>query len=170
MLAALRTLRDVGTDDVTGSVFWWPHGLEYRRSLTRCSQGQGAWAWQYLQQWLGIKVDAKPDTGTPTFTFAPRGLLTDVAWEGYRAGPHRFDIAWSERATVSAPPAQRLGESTAEARRETTDVAPRPPSARAETGQIRSQPRGSAAQRPGRASPTTTPCPWRVRGSSANRA
>lgn len=163
MLAALRTLRDVGTDDVTGSVFWWPHGLEYRRSLTRCSQGQGAWAWQYLQQWLGIKVDAKPDTGTPTFTFAPRGLLTDVAWEGYRAGPHRFDIAWSERATVSAPPAQRLGESTAEARRETTDVAPRPPSARAETGQIRSQPRGSAAPAPWARITNHNAVPWRVR-------
>ena len=89
---ALTTLRQVATDEVTGSVFWWPHGLEYRRALTRCSQGQGAWAWQYLEQWLGLKVDA----ATQTLTFAPRGLLTQVDWQGFAAGPHRFDVHWHE--------------------------------------------------------------------------
>ncbi len=93
MAEALRTLWRVGTDEATGSVFWWPHGMEFRRALTRCSQGQGAWAWQYLKQWLGIEVDAP----TRTLTLAPRGLLTEARWEGFCAGPHRFDIAWSEQ-------------------------------------------------------------------------
>jgi hypothetical protein len=92
MLEALSILREVGTDDVTGSVFWWPHGLEYKRSLTRCSQGQGAWAWQYLQQWLGLRADAP----SRTLTLAPRGLLSQLDWHGFRAGPYRFDVHWTE--------------------------------------------------------------------------
>ena len=92
MREALCTLRQVGADDVTGSVFWWPHGLEYKRSLTRCSQGQGAWAWQYREQWLGLRVDAPAHT----LTLAPQGLLTRVDWQGFRAGPHRFDVYWAE--------------------------------------------------------------------------
>ncbi len=92
MLEALGTLWHVATDDVTGSVFWWPHGLEYKRSLTRCSQGQGAWAWQYLKQWLGLEVDAD----ARTLTVAPRGLLNAVNWQGFRAGPHIFDVSWRE--------------------------------------------------------------------------
>jgi hypothetical protein len=92
MREALATLRQVAVDEVTGSVFWWPHGLEYRRSLTRCSQGQGAWAWQYLQQWLGLKVDL----ATRTLTLAPRGLLTRVRWAGFSSGAQRFDVCWEE--------------------------------------------------------------------------
>jgi hypothetical protein len=92
MLEALRTIWHVGTDAVTGSVFWWPHGLEYRRALTRCSQGQGAWAWQYLKQWLGLEVDAL----SRTLTVAPRGLLDSAAWQGFRAGPYAFDVMWHE--------------------------------------------------------------------------
>ncbi|MBN1247383.1 MAG: hypothetical protein JXC32_06975 [Anaerolineae bacterium] len=92
MLEALQVTWRTVTDEVTGSVFWWPHGLEYKRSLTRCSQGQGAWAWQYLMQWLGVEVDA----ATRILTLAPRGLLTRVDWHGFRAGPHSFDINWHE--------------------------------------------------------------------------
>jgi len=92
MAEAVRTTHHVVTDAVTGSVFWWPHGLEYKRSLTRCSQGQGAWAWQALKQWFGLEADA----GSRTLTVAPRGLLTSVVWQGFRAGPHRFDVAWRE--------------------------------------------------------------------------
>jgi hypothetical protein len=92
MIEALITLRKLGTDDVTGSAFWWPHGREYRRSLTRCSQGQGAWAWQYAEQWLGLKVDAP----ARELTFAPRGLLTQLSWRGYTAGGSRFDVQWHE--------------------------------------------------------------------------
>jgi hypothetical protein len=88
----LATLRELGTDAVTGSAFWWPHGREYRRSLTRCSQGQGAWAWQYGEQWLGIKVDSL----NHVFTFAPRGLLTRLDWKGFTAGSARFDVLWNE--------------------------------------------------------------------------
>jgi len=92
MREALKAIWHVVTDDVTGSVFWWPHGLEYKRSLTRCSQGQGAWAWQVLKQWIGLEVDA----GRRQLTLAPRGLLTGVTWKGFRAGPSRFDIIWHE--------------------------------------------------------------------------
>jgi len=94
MREALVTLRQNGVDDATGSVFWWPHGREHRRSLTRCSQGQGAWAWQYTQQWLGVAVDAV----SRMLTFAPRGLLTQFHWRGFAAGPNRFDLTWSEGA------------------------------------------------------------------------
>ena len=92
MRAALETLHQLGVDDATGSIFWWPHGLEYKRGLTRCSQGQGAWAWQYLQQWLGLKVDANEQA----LTLAPRGLLTHVDWNGFRSGGNSFDVHWSE--------------------------------------------------------------------------
>ena len=92
MIEALHVLCDRAIDEVTGSLFWWPHGLEYKRSLTRCSQGQGAYAWHYLKHWLGLEVDAE----SRTLTIAPRGLLTSVAWQGFRAGPHTFDILWQE--------------------------------------------------------------------------
>jgi len=92
MAEALHTLRRIGTDDATGSTFWWPHGLEFRRGLTRCSQGQGAWAWQYREQWLGLKVDVL----ARTLTLAPRGLLSRIDWEGLRAGPACFDVHWLE--------------------------------------------------------------------------
>jgi hypothetical protein len=92
MEESLKVMREIAVDDVTGSVFWWPHGLEYKRSLTRCSQGQGAWAWQYLEQWLGLKVD----TATTTLTLAPRGLASKFQWRGFKPGAHDFDIAWEE--------------------------------------------------------------------------
>ena len=92
MREAWTNLCEVAADDVTGSVFWWPYGLEYKRALTRCSQGQGAWAWQYLQQWLGLEVDVP----LRTLTLAPRGLLSRVDWPGFRSGTHRFDVGWME--------------------------------------------------------------------------
>jgi hypothetical protein len=92
MAEGLETLRTNGLDPVTGSLYWWPRGLEYRRGLSRCNQGQGAWAWHYLEQWLGLRVDT-PDR---TISVAPRGFLTRVDWEGWAAGGSRFDIAWRE--------------------------------------------------------------------------
>jgi hypothetical protein len=92
MLEAFDTLRDVGIDGPTGSVFWWPHGKEYKRSLTRCSQGQGAWAWQYLVQWLGITTDANEHS----LVLAPRGLLSKVTWKDFKDGQNTFDIDWAE--------------------------------------------------------------------------
>jgi hypothetical protein len=104
MKEGVSVLRRFGVDDVTGSVFWWPHGLEYKRSLTRCSQGQGAWAWQYLQQWLGLQVDRNQHL----LILAPQGLVTDYSWAGFRSGDSRFDITWEEtvegsRAHVANP-------------------------------------------------------------------
>lgn len=95
MTEAIEIMRTSAIDDVTGSVFWWPHGIEYKRSLTRCSQGQGAWAWQYLEQWLGLQVDQT----ARTLTIAPRGLLTNFEWQGFRSGGNQFDLAWDETST-----------------------------------------------------------------------
>ena len=98
MKEAIEIMRASVIDEVTGSVFWWPHGVEYKRSLTRCSQGQGAWAWQYVEQWLGLQVDRT----TRTLTVAPRGLLTSFDWQGFRSGDNHFDIAWMETNTGSS--------------------------------------------------------------------
>ncbi|MDR2370640.1 MAG: hypothetical protein LBD71_04100, partial [Treponema sp.] len=57
-------------DRVTGSLFWWPSGPVECRKLTRCSQGQGAWAWHYDSRWLGINIDAV----ARTLSFSPKGL------------------------------------------------------------------------------------------------
>lgn len=92
MQEALAITRELGVDEVTGSLFWWPRGVNARRGITRCSQGQGAWAWQYLQQWLGVHADAL----TRTLTVAPLGLLTGVDWRGFRCGKGKFDLAWEE--------------------------------------------------------------------------
>jgi hypothetical protein len=92
MAESLTILRQNGVDEVTGSVFWWPHGLEHKRALTRCSQGQGAWAWQYIEQWLGLKID----TASQVLILAPRGLPSKVHWEGFKPGCHHFDIFWEE--------------------------------------------------------------------------
>jgi hypothetical protein len=108
MLEAIRTTWYTVTDDVTGSVFWWPYGLEYKRSLTRCSQGQGAWAWQVLKQWLGLEIDAT----TRTLTIAPRGMLTEIGWESFRAGQHRFDFAWHEFAEAGKITAEVTNHNT----------------------------------------------------------
>ena len=92
MKESIQIMRSSVIDEVTGSIFWWPHGVEYKRSLTRCSQGQGAWAWQYIEQWLGLKVDRT----SRTLTIAPSGLLTAYQWQGFQSGPNRFDIDWRE--------------------------------------------------------------------------
>lgn len=98
MKEAIEIMRASVIDEVTGSVFWWPHGVEYKRSLTRCSQGQGAWAWQYVEQWLGLMVDRS----TRTLTVAPRGLLTSFKWQGFRSGENQFDLSWAETNTGSS--------------------------------------------------------------------
>ncbi len=108
MKEAVRSLRISGIDDATGSVFWWPHGLEYKRSLTRCSQGQGAWAWQYLQQWLGITVDRD----ATTLIVAPAGLLTAYDWKGFCSGQSQFDIDWEETPKSSRMRVHNLNAST----------------------------------------------------------
>lgn len=92
MAESLQAIFDRYVDRATGSLFWWPHGDEFRRGLTRCSQGQGAWAWQYLYQWLGLTVDAP----SRTLTVAPRGMLTSLRWNDFAAGPFRFGLDWQE--------------------------------------------------------------------------
>ena len=78
--------------DYTGSVYWWPLGKNRRRRVARCSQGQGAWVWQYLNQWLGISVDGV----SRTLTVSPLGLPTEFRWQGAVIGAFRFDFAYRE--------------------------------------------------------------------------
>lgn len=78
--------------DPTGSMYWWPMGLNFKQGLSRCSQGQGTWAWQYLEQWLGVSIDAL----ARTLTIAPRGLPDHVGWTGLRLGNQTFDLNWTE--------------------------------------------------------------------------
>jgi len=92
MADAFRILRDVGLDDAHGSLHWWPFGRESKRGPTRCSQGQGAWAWLYMRQWLGIEVDAV----ARELTVAPRGLPTRFEWLGFAGPSYRFDLRWEE--------------------------------------------------------------------------
>jgi hypothetical protein len=92
MSEAIQIIQNRHVDLATGSLWWWPHGEEYRRSVTRCSQGQGAWAWQYLYQWLGLQLDAPAHL----LTIAPRGLTTSFDWEDFCAGPHHFEVHWKE--------------------------------------------------------------------------
>ena len=98
MKEALTHLRRVGMDEATGSVFWWGHGMDFKRRLTRCSQGQGAWAWQYLEQWLGVRLDCAGQT----LSVSPRGLLDKIEWKGLRAGDGWFDLAWEEKPSLAA--------------------------------------------------------------------
>jgi hypothetical protein len=95
MREALRDLHAMC--DETGSLFWWPMGLNFKQGLSRCSQGQGSWAWQYLEQWIGVRIDAL----SRTITVAPRGLLNQVNWQGLRLGNHTFDLKWEESKTGS---------------------------------------------------------------------
>ncbi len=92
MKEAFNILKKLGIDDVTGSLFWWPYSYNEKRVTTRCSQGQGAWVWQYMQQWLGIKVDAIDKV----LTLSPRGLLSKLSWKGFKGVHHNFDIHWNE--------------------------------------------------------------------------
>lgn len=81
--------------DPTGSFYWWPIAYNFKQGLSRCSQGQGTWAWQYLEQWLGVKTDAL----NHTLTIAPRGLPDKVLWENFSCGNQHFDIFLEEGST-----------------------------------------------------------------------
>jgi hypothetical protein len=102
---ALAIQRKHSVSQVNGSVHWWPAGVNCKQSLTRCSQGQGAWAWQYLQQWLGLHADAAGGT----LTFAPQGLLTDIDWHDAWIGAFRFDLRWQESSAGSGVTVRNLG-------------------------------------------------------------
>lgn len=78
--------------DVTGSLFWWPKGINRRRCIARCSQGQGSWMIQGIEQWLGLHYDALDRM----LTVCPRGLATACHWSGMHIGKGWFDIDWSE--------------------------------------------------------------------------
>lgn len=78
--------------DLTGSLYWWPKGLNKRRCIARCSQGQGSWVIQGTEQWLGLKFNALKDE----LEFRPQGLAVAYRWEGARLGSYCFDVDWSE--------------------------------------------------------------------------
>lgn len=78
--------------DETGSLFWWPRAYNKKRCLTRCSQGQGAWIQQSVEQWYGLRMDGL----TNTLTLKPQGLLTSYSLQGIRLGAFVFDITYEE--------------------------------------------------------------------------
>ncbi len=79
--------------DPSSSLYWWPFGFNFKQGLSRCSQGQGTWAWQYLEQWLGVKINAL----TRTLLFSPLGLPDNIKWEQMPLGNYLFDISWQEQ-------------------------------------------------------------------------
>ena len=91
MRVHLENLFRTGTD-ASGSLFWWPRARNYVRGLTRCSQGQGSWVFQHMQQWLGLKLDA----ANHVLTVQPQGLYTQYEWKGVRLGYACFDIKLRE--------------------------------------------------------------------------
>jgi len=79
--------------DQTGALHWWPFGYNFKQGLSRCSQGQGTWAWQYLEQWLGIQINAL----TRTLKISPLGLPDKMQWERMSLGNAVFDVSWQEK-------------------------------------------------------------------------
>lgn len=90
MLETLKILYD--RLDETGSLFWWPRAYNKKRCLTRCSQGQGAWVQQSVEQWYGLRLNGRKRE----LTIRPQGLLSEYQMENIRLGTFRFDISYKE--------------------------------------------------------------------------
>lgn len=91
MRAALSDMLERSVD-LTGSLYWWPKGVNKRRCIARCSQGQGSWLLQGTEQWLGLRYDALQRE----LIVRPQGLLSGYRWQGARLGRGLFDIEWRE--------------------------------------------------------------------------
>ncbi|EJE4563042.1 MULTISPECIES: hypothetical protein [Enterococcaceae] len=84
--------------DESGSLFWWPRGHNKKRCLTRCSQGQGQWVQQSIEQWFGIRVDGL----NKTIIIQPQGLISHFKLEQGKIGRYQFDIVYSEQKNETA--------------------------------------------------------------------
>lgn len=93
MLYSLNLLFD--RLDETGSLFWWPRAYNKKRCLTRCSQGQGAWVQQSIEQWYGLRMDGL----NKILTLKPQGLLSSYHLQGVHLGSFCFDIQYEENET-----------------------------------------------------------------------
>lgn len=91
MLDTLEIL--YGRLDETGSLFWWPRAYNKKRCLTRCSQGQGAWVQQSMEQWFGLRMDGMKNT----LLLKPQGLLSSYHLKGVRLGAFCFDVEYCEK-------------------------------------------------------------------------
>lgn len=91
MLKTLRILYD--RLDETGSLFWWPRAYNKKRCLTRCSQGQGAWVQQSVEQWYGLRMDGV----NHVLRIQPQGLLSFYNLRNVRLGVFCFDIRYEEK-------------------------------------------------------------------------
>lgn len=91
MLETLKILYD--RLDETGSLFWWPRAYNKKRCLTRCSQGQGAWVQQSMEQWFGLRMHGMENT----LVLKPQGLLTSYCLQRIRLGAFCFDIEYHEK-------------------------------------------------------------------------
>lgn len=90
MLESLRMLYE--RLDETGSLFWWPRGVNRKRCLTRCSQGQGAWVQQSVEQWYGLRMDGV----SRTLQIRPQGLLSSYQLDKIRTGAFCFSVKYEE--------------------------------------------------------------------------
>lgn len=79
--------------DETGSLFWWPRAYNKKRCLTRCSQGQGAWVQQSVEQWYGLRMDGL----TNRLTIKPQGLLTKYRLNKIHLGNFCFTVIYEEK-------------------------------------------------------------------------
>lgn len=79
--------------DETGSLFWWPRAYNKKRCLTRCSQGQGAWIQQSVEQWYGLRMDGV----NRILRISPQGLLSSYEWTGLCLGAFCFDVKYEEQ-------------------------------------------------------------------------
>ena len=78
--------------DETGSLFWWPRATNKKRCLTRCSQVQGAWIQQSVEQWFGLRMDGTQKT----LVIKPQGLLSGYKLQKTHLGAYVFDIEYRE--------------------------------------------------------------------------
>ena len=79
--------------DETGSLFWWPRATNKKRCLTRCSQGQGAWIQQSIEQWFWSQDGWNTENAGHQ--------ATGICFSGYKLqkthlGAYVFDIEYRE--------------------------------------------------------------------------
>lgn len=86
-METLKLMFERSTDE-NGSLYWWPLAKNCRRRVARCSQGQGFFAWYYLERVLGLKIDAVKRT----LQFAPKGLPQEVSLQNIRLGAGVFSV------------------------------------------------------------------------------
>ncbi|RHP35750.1 hypothetical protein DWZ56_04490 [Lachnotalea sp. AF33-28] len=79
-----------------GSLYWWPMGTDHVRKATRCSQGQGFFLWNYLESWLGIRVDA----AKRCMYLKPCGIYDNIRITDGQLGAFRFSLEYDRNGST----------------------------------------------------------------------